>query len=142
MISFNSSEENLRKVLTHPLTMIITDGLVMQGLSHPRTFGTYPKFLGEFVREKNWLPLEDAIVKTSALAARRFGLNGRGILAHGNWADIVVFNPARIGTKADYATPAQPPEGIMHVLVNGAFAVRDGALTGERSGMALRHRTP
>jgi N-acyl-D-aspartate/D-glutamate deacylase len=140
VISFNSSEENLRKVLTHPLTMIITDGLVMQGLSHPRTFGTYPKFLGEFVREKNWLPLEDAIVKTSALAARRFGLKGRGILAHGNWADIVVFDPARIGTKADYATPTQPPEGIVHVLVNGAFAVRDGVLTGERSGMALRHR--
>jgi len=142
VISFNSSEENLRKVLTHPLTMIITDGLVMQSLSHPRTFGTYPKFLGEFVREKNWLPLEEAIVKTSALAARRFGLKGRGILAHRNWADIVVFDPNRIGTKADYSTPTQPPEGIVHVLVNGAFAVRDGKLTGERSGMALRHRAP
>jgi N-acyl-D-amino-acid deacylase len=112
----------------------------MQGLSHPRTFGTYPKFLGEYVREKNWLPLEEAIVMTSALAARRFGLKSRGILAQGNWADVVVFDPARIGTPADYANPAQPPEGIVHVLVNGAFAVRDSKLTGERSGMALRHR--
>ena len=120
--------------------MIITDGLVMQGLSHPRTFGTYPKFLGEYVREKNWFSLEKAIVKTSSLAARRFGLKGRGILAHGNWGDVVVFDPARIGTKADYANPTQPPEGIAHVLVNGAFAVRDGKLTGERNGAALRHR--
>ena len=92
------------------------------------------------MREKKWLPLEEAIVKTSALAARRFGLRGRGILAHGNWADVVVFDPARIGTQADYANPAQPPEGIVHVLVNGAFAVRDGKLTGERAGVALRHR--
>jgi dihydroorotase/N-acyl-D-amino-acid deacylase len=140
VVSFNSSEENLRKVLTHPLTMIITDGLVMQGLSHPRTFGTYPKFLGEYVREKKWLTLEEAIVKTSALAAQRFGLKGRGILARGNWADVAVFDPARIGTKADYANPTEPPEGIVHVLVNGAFAVRDGKVTGDRSGAALRHR--
>ncbi len=139
VISFNSSEENLRKVLTHPLTSVITDGLVMEGISHPRTFGTYPKFLGEYVREKRWMTLEDAAVKTSGLAAQRFALRGRGKIAPGGFADIVVFDASRIGSRADYAHPRQDPEGIHHVLVNGRLAVRDGKLTGERAGMVLRH---
>lgn len=138
IISFNNNEENLRTVLTHPLTSVITDGLVMQGISHPRTFGTYPKFLGEYVREKQWLPLPEAIVKTSALPAKRFGLEHRGSIAAGNFADLVIFSPERIGTTSDYANPVQDPQGIHHVLVNGRFAVRDGKLTSERTGMVLR----
>ncbi len=141
LISFNSSEENLKKVLTHPQTSIITDGMVMEGMSHPRTFGTYPKFLGEYVREKRWMKLEEAIVKTSALAARRFRLERRGTLQVGNWADMVVFDAGEIGTKSDYRDPAQDPEGIHHVLINGRFGVRNGKLTNEKAGVALRHST-
>jgi N-acyl-D-aspartate/D-glutamate deacylase len=112
--------------------------MVVEGAAHPRTYGTYPKFLGEYVREKRWMSLPEAIHKTSGLAARRFGLKDRGVIAPGNFADVVVFDAARIGTRSDYHQPAQPPEGIRHVLVNGAFAVRDGALTGAAAGMALR----
>jgi len=140
LISFNSSEENLKKVLTHPLTSIITDGMVMEGGTHPRTFGTYPKFLGEYVREKRWMKLEEAIVKSSALAARRFRLDRRGTLENGGWADIVVFDAEKIGTKSDYDNPGQDPEGINHVIINGRFGVRDGELTSEKAGMALRHK--
>jgi N-acyl-D-amino-acid deacylase len=140
IISFNQSHETMRSVLTHPLTSIITDGMVIEGQSHPRTFGTYPKFLGEFVREKRWMPLEDAIVKTSSQPARRFGLKGRGTLEAGGWADIVVFDAAKTGTQSDYDHPARDPEGIHHVIVNGQFVVRDGKLTGRMAGRPLRHR--
>lgn len=141
IISFNNNEDNLRKVLTHPLNSVITDGFVLEGgLSHPRTFGTYPKFLGEYVRDKRWLPLEEAIVKTSAQAARRFQFHNRGLIAPGNFADLVVFDYSKIGTQADYSDPARDPEGIRHVIVNGCFGVRDGRLTGEAAGRPLRHQ--
>ena len=141
VISFNNNEENLRKVLTHPLTSVITDGLVMEGgLSHPRTFGTYPNFLGRYVREKRWMPLEEAIVKTSALAARRFRLEGRGTLEAGSFADVVAFDAAVIGAEPDYAQPDRSPQGIRHVMVNGEFAVRGGENTAACAGRALRHR--
>ncbi len=138
IISFNQNEENLKKVLTYPRTSIITDGMVTDGTPHPRTYGTYPKFLGEFVRDKRWMPLEEAISRTSALACRHFGLARRGTLESGNWADITVFDAATIGTKSDYTDPAREPDGIRHVLVNGRFAVRGGSLTEERAGVALR----
>ena len=139
IISFNNNEDNLNAVLTHPLSMVITDGLVMEGISHPRTFGTYPKFLGEYVREKKWMPLEQAIVKTSALAARRFGLQGRGTVQAGSFADLVVFDAGKIGTESDYDKPDRNPQGIHHVFVNGSRVVRSGELTDEMPGRALRH---
>jgi N-acyl-D-aspartate/D-glutamate deacylase len=139
IISFNNSEENLRKVLTHPLASVITDGMVMEGITHPRTYGTYPKFLGEYVRDKGWMTLEDAIVKTSAAAARRFGLADRGVIAAGKYADLTIFDARTIGTDADYLHPKREPQGIRHVLVNGQFAVRDGQATGCQAGAVLRH---
>jgi len=139
VISFNSREENLRRVLCHPLTSVCSDSFVAKGLSHPRTFGTYPKFLGDFVRDRGWMPLEDAIVKISALPARRFRLQGRGIIAAGNWADLVIFDAATIGTKSDYSSPAEEPLGINMVLVNGEIVVEQGQLTGKRPGTVLRH---
>lgn len=142
LISFNSNEDNLRSVLTHPLTSVITDGMVMEGITHPRTFGTYPKFLGEYVREKRWLRLEEAIVKTGALAAQHFGIKNRGTIKAGNWADLVVFDADAIGTQSDYARPAQDPEGILHVLVNGRFAVRDGTLTDVKAGVPVGRGEP
>jgi N-acyl-D-amino-acid deacylase len=139
IISFNNHEANLRKVLAHPLTSIITDGLVVEGISHPRTFGTYPKLLGEFVREKGWFTLEEAVHKSSGLPASRFHLRGRGTLAPAYAADIVVFDPATIGCDGDYEHPARAPRGIAQVLVNGRFAIRDGVLTGERAGEGITH---
>jgi N-acyl-D-amino-acid deacylase len=139
IISFNSNEINLRKVLTHPLTSIITDGMVLEGMSHPRTFGAYPKFLGEYVIAKGWLSLEEAIAKTSGLPARRFKLKDRGAISPGKFADLVAFDVRKIGTAADYSNPTKQPEGIVHVLVNGEFALRDGQLTKAKAGKILRH---
>ena len=116
IISFNNNEENLRKVITHELNMVITDGLVTDGISHPRTFGTYPKFLGQYVREKQWMSLPEAVVKTSALAARRFGLADRGTIEARKFADLVVFDAGEIGTASDYENPERDPEGIHHVF--------------------------
>ena len=139
IISFNQSDENLRKVLTHPLTSIITDGLMTEGKSHPRTFGTYPTFLGEYVRDKGWMSLEEAIRKVSALPAARFGLEGRGMLRPGCCADLVVFSAEGIGTRGDYAEPDQTPDGIEHVMINGTWALRDRCFEGgQLSGQALR----
>lgn len=141
IISFNQSEENLRKVLTHPLTSIISDGLLHEGKCHPRTFGAFPTFLGKFVREKRWFTLEEAIHKVTALPSRRFGLERRGTLECGAWADITVFDSEKIGTRSDYLEPDHRPEGFAHVLVNGAFEIRDGGLVENRyAGVTLRHR--
>ena len=140
IISFNQSEENLKKVLSHPRTSVITDGLVVDGLSHPRTFGTYPKFLGEFVREKGWMSLEEAIWKATGLPAQRFGFDGRGVVATGHFADLVVFSPEHIGTKATYEHPELAPEGIEHVLVSGRWALQHGEITECLAGTPLRHR--
>jgi N-acyl-D-amino-acid deacylase len=139
IISFNQSEVNLRKILTHPLTSIITDGLYTEGKPHPRTFGTYPKFLGEFVREKQWMSLEAAIHKASGLPARRFKLARRGTVQIGNWADFTIFDPREIGTSSDYMNPNQSPRGIVYVLVNGQTTLHNGRLKGIPAGMSLRH---
>jgi len=139
IISFNQSEENLRKVLSHPLTSIITDGLVTDGNCHPRTFGTYPTLFGEFVRKREWFCLEEAVYKSTALPARRFKLDKRGRISSGYWADITVFDPNKIGTKADYLKPDQPPEEIVHVFVNGTPVLRDGQLLDQYPGQPLRH---
>ena len=139
IVSFNQSEENLRKVLSHPLTSIITDGLMTGGKPHPRTFGTYPTFLGEYVREKRWMSMEEAIHKATGLPAQRFHLEREGHLRPGFQANIIVFSAEEIGTHSDYAEPDRVPQGIEHVLVNGSWAVRQGQVQQRFSGRALRN---
>ena len=139
IVSFNQSDENLRKVLTHPLTSIITDGLMTGGKPHPRTFGTYPTFLGEYVREKGWMSLEEAIHKVSELPAKRFRLEKRGLLRATYCADLIAFSADEIGTRSTYIEPDCAPDGIEHVLINGAWALRQGRLEeGTCSGQPLR----
>jgi len=128
IISFNQSEENLRKVLTHPLTVIITDGLWTEGKPHPRTFGTYPLFFGRYVRDLHWMTFSEAIHKVTAFPAKRFGLKHRGEVHAGCFADLTIFDPDKIGTASHYLKPDQSPQGIAHVLVNGRWAVRNGEL--------------
>ncbi len=140
IISFNQSEENLRKVLSHPRTSIITDGLVTEGKPHPRTFSTYPKFFGEFIRGKQWMSLAMAMHKSTGMPAQRFGLLGRGTVAPGQWADLVVFAADNIGTKATYEEPDLPPEGIHYVMVNGEWSVRNNQAANKYGGKALRHQ--
>ena len=139
VVSFNQSEDNLKKVLTHPLTSIITDGLHHEGIPHPRTFGTYPTFFGEYVREKKWMTLEEAVRKTTALPAQRFKLEKRGMIKVGYWADILIFSPEEIGTESNYMKPDVPPVGINHVIVNGEWELFEGSLTGKQTGIALKY---
>lgn len=126
IVEHSQSMENLRELVTHPLSSIVTDGVYTNGRSHPRLYGTFPLLLGEYVRERKWLTLEAAIHKVSAQPAARFHLNDRGVLAEGLAADIAVFEPESIGTNATYEMPAVPPVGIRYVIRNGAIAVHSG----------------
>src|SRR3989339_811274 len=138
------SEDNLKKLLKHPLSIIATDG-AGYGVSHkdsgelvhPRCFGTFPRIFGKYVREEKILGLEDAVRKITSLPAKKFGLEGRGILEKGKIADITIFDPKIISDKATVENPYQYSEGVEQVLVNGKFAMRDRKLTGEMGGEFL-----
>jgi N-acyl-D-amino-acid deacylase len=121
-VSFNQSEENLRRLITHPLCSVITDGFYVKGKAHPRLYGTYPELLGKLVRERGWLSLSEAVHKSTGKPAARLNLADRGVLKPGNVADVVVFDAAEIASPATYETPNLAPRGIVHVIKNGAVA--------------------
>ena len=104
----------------------------------PRTYGTYPRILGELVREERVLGLEEAVRKMTGASAARLGLTDRGVIADGLKADLVVFDPARVRALATYEEPRRFPEGIPYVLVNGVLVVDGGEHTGATPGRALR----
>jgi N-acyl-D-amino-acid deacylase len=117
--------------------MVSTDGIFVDGAPHPRGFGTYPKILGAFVRESGWLSLEQAVRKMSGYPAERFGIRDRGTVEEGKFADLVLFDPETVQSRATFAEPRTKPEGILHVLVNGQFVLRDGEITGMLPGKVL-----
>lgn len=120
------SVENLQALLTHPLAIIITDGVYTRGRSHPRLYGTFPLLLGDLVRERKWLSIEEAIHKVTGKPAATFHMNDRGRLAEGYVADITVFDPETVHTDATYEAPDVAPSGIRCVLRNGRVVVNDG----------------
>lgn len=130
-------EPFLEQTYRHPLHMVSTDGIFVEGSPHPRGYGTYPRILGELVRERKWLTLEEAVWKMSGFPAKRFGLGDRGTIEVGKAADIVIFDPATVGSAATFEQPRIQPEGIRYVLVAGRFVVKDNALTGELPGLVL-----
>jgi len=105
---------------------------------HPRAYGTFPRILRKYVREEKVLTLEDAIRKFTALPAQRMRLTDRGVLKQGMWADVVVFDPAKIADKATFEKPNQFSEGMEYVLVNGVPVVDGGKMTGALPGKVLR----
>ena len=119
MLEFNQSEENLRQTLTHPLSNVISDGFYVKGKPHPRLHGAFAFLLGEICRERGWMTLEEAVHKTTDVPARRFGMEKRGRLAPGWFADIAVFDAAAVGSPANYDHPQADPVGIHHVFRNG-----------------------
>lgn len=144
-IFLSMSEENLRKFLALPFCMIGSDssarcpeGPTKQGMPHPRGFGTFPRFLGKYVRDEGLMTLSVAIHKATQLAADTFGLKGRGVLREGAYADITVFDAAGIKDRAAFEQPYLLSEGIHFVLVNGTPAVWEGRITGSRGGRILR----
>jgi N-acyl-D-amino-acid deacylase len=120
------SMENLHALLTHPLAIVITDGVYTRGRSHPRLYGTFPLLLGDVVRERKWLGLEEAVHKVTSKPAATFHLDDRGRIAEGYVADVTVFNPETIHTDASYDMPAVAPVGIKSVLRNGKVVVDAG----------------
>lgn len=139
MILFSMDEEKMVLGLRHPLGMICTDGL-LGGKPHPRVYGTFPRVLGRYVRERKDMTLEEAVRKMTALPARRMGLKDRGLLAEGMAADLVVFDPETVLDQATYENPRQYPLGIRHVIVNGVHSVENGRFTGKRGGRVLSRR--
>jgi N-acyl-D-amino-acid deacylase len=120
------SLENLHALLTHPLAIVITDGVYTRGRSHPRLYGTFPLLLGDLVRERKWLSLEAAVHKITGKPAAAFHMDGRGRIAKGCVADITVFDPEAIRTDASYVMPEVAPKGIRSVLRNGELLVNAG----------------
>ncbi len=128
--------------IRHPRAMIATDGVMIGAKPAPRTYGTYPRILGELVRDERVLGLEEAIHKMTGASAARLGLTDRGVIADGCFADLVVFDPARVRALATYEEPRRFPEGIPYVLVNGVLVIDGDAHTGATPGRTLRRGRP
>ncbi len=116
-----------------------TEGALRRGNPHPRNFGTFPRVLGVYVRERGVLTLEDAVRKMTSLNASKVGMTDRGILQHGSFADITVFSPERVIDKSTYQDPFHYAAGIEWVIVNGQIVLERGTPTGNLPGRALRH---
>jgi dihydroorotase/N-acyl-D-amino-acid deacylase len=144
-IYFIASENDLRYGLQQPWTSVgldgdetSLDGPLFDPHTHPRAYGSMPRFLGHYVRDEHLLPLEQAVRKITSLPAQREHLRDRGILKEGFFADITIFDPATILDKATYQNPAQISEGVKYVFVNGKVEYEDGKLTGLKAGRILR----
>jgi N-acyl-D-amino-acid deacylase len=144
---FMASEEDIHTGLEQRWTSIgldanemSLDGPIFEPHTHPRAFGSMPRFLGHYVRDEHLMPLEFAIRKITSFPAQREHLEGRGILKPGFFADVTIFDPATIIDKATFVAPAQISEGIDYTIVNGRIEYDHGKLTGVTAGRALRGR--
>lgn len=139
MIVFSMCDDDVRKVLGHPRGMIGTDAIdISKGRAHPRAYGTCPRVLARYVREERLLALEEAVMKMTSMPAVKLGLNDRGLLKEGLWADIVVFDMETIQDTATYTQPNSFPRGIEYVLVNGQIVVESGRYQRKLAGRVLR----
>ena len=139
-VYFDMDEDDVRRILAFPATMIGSDGIVMEAHPHPRAWGTFPRVLGRYAREEGLFSLETAVHKMTGLTAARFGIEGRGVLAEGAHADLCLFDPGTIRDEADFAAPRTRSAGILGVWVNGEATWDRRGPTGARPGRALRRR--
>ncbi|MDZ7671118.1 MAG: D-aminoacylase [Gammaproteobacteria bacterium] len=142
-IQFIIDEADVETNLSYRDMMVGSDGIPdLRGRPHPRLFGTFPRILGRYVRERGILSLEEAVRRMTSLAAATFGLVNRGRIEPGYWADLVLFDADKVIDAATYDDPKLPPVGIELVTVNGRIACRDGVHTAAGSGRMLRYRRP
>jgi N-acyl-D-amino-acid deacylase len=137
-IYFSMDEADVERILAYPETMIGSDGLPHDEFPHPRLWGAFPRVLGHYARRRGLFPLQEAIHRMTGLPADRFRLQGRGRIAPGLRADLVVFEPDNVADTATFARPKSPAAGIRSVYVNGILAWHDGGPTGARPGQVLR----
>ena len=143
-VCFGQLEDNVRALMRHPLVVVGSDGesLAPYGIlakcgTHPRSYGTFPRVLGRYVREEKVLSLEEAVKKMTSVTATRFSLVDRGVIREGVWADLVVFNAHTVADKATYTDAHQYPEGISYVIVNGVVVIDKGRHTDALPGQVL-----
>ena len=145
MVKFVMNEENLKRILAHPQVTVGSDGnavadygVLGRGKPHPRFYGTFPRFLGKYVREEKILTWPEAIQKITSVTAQKIGFKDRGQISMGCYADLVLFDPEKIIDRATFDDPHQYPSGVQTVVVNGAIVLQDGDTTGELSGKILK----
>jgi N-acyl-D-amino-acid deacylase len=145
VIFFLMSEENVRRQLRLPWVSLGSDagsmapeGVFLKSSTHPRAYGNFARLLGRYVREEGLIPLEEAVRRLSGFPAQNLGLDRRGLLKEGMFADVVVFDPTIVADRATYDHPHQYAVGMRHVFVNGVQVLRDGEHTGALPGRALR----
>jgi len=143
-IYFLMSEDNLKKQIRQAwvsfgsdAASIAPEGDVLRSSAHPRAYGNFARLLGKYVREEKVISLTEAVRRLSSLPATNLGLDRRGFLKPGMFADVVVFDPQTIADHATFENPHQLSVGVHHVFVNGAQVLKDGALTGAKPGRAL-----
>jgi N-acyl-D-amino-acid deacylase len=147
MVSFSQSIDNVAKVLAHPALMIGSDSIPLYegegdrpGKPHPRSYGTFPRVLGEYARERRLFSLETAVHKMTGLPAARIGLRDRGVVQPGYFADLTVIDPATVKDESTYPDPHRYPTGVPYVVVNGAVVVDDSRMGTARPGRILTPR--
>jgi len=143
-VYFMMSEENIKKQLRQPWVSLGSDaasmapeGAFLRSSTHPRAYGNFARLLGKYVREEKVITLQEAVRRLSSLPATNLGLDHRGLLKEGMFADMVVFDPATIGDRATFETPHQYSVGVKHVFVNGVQVLREGEHTDAKPGRAL-----
>lgn len=148
-VFFSMSEDDVATVLSAPFCSIGSDasarafaGITARGVPHPRTYGTFPRVFGRYVRQRRVFDTAEAVRRMTSLPAAQFGLRDRGTIAPGMHADLVVFDPDTVMDRATYEHPYAAPDGIRDVYVNGRAVLRAGALTGARPGRVLRNGRP
>jgi len=146
MINFSLNEETFKRIMAHPLVVIGSDGWALApygklsaGKPHPRSYGTFPRMLGRYVRDEKLMSLGNAIEKMTSLTADKFGIPGRGRIAEGYYADLVLFNPDTVIDLSTWEDPHRYPRGIEYVIVNGEVVIDSGEHTGRLPGRVLRY---
>ena len=138
MVVFLMDENEVSRLIAHPLGMVASDAIPVGGKPHPRYYGTFPRVLAKYVRKEKVLSLADAIRKMTSMPAQKLGLWDRGMINVGMWADLVVFDSDKVNDTATYQDPVNYPAGIGEVLVNGRLVVENGQYTGATPGKVLR----
>jgi N-acyl-D-amino-acid deacylase len=137
-VLFVGIEEHVRTLMQREEHTVGSDGILVGDRPHPRSWGTFPRMLETYVREEKVLTLEECVRHMTSSAADRLHLPDRGRIAPGTFADLVVFDAMTVKANATYEKPRQAATGIVHVMVNGIFAVEDNEISGNRSGRAIR----